>query len=130
MICSFAYDLSADGLAIHTMMGVRPDGAAERLLELGADVVAFNCGTGVDMGRAAGMVGIFREAGARWTMVQPNAGVPELVDGRTVYRQTPEEMAAALPAVLDAGVRIVGCCCGSTPEHIAALRRVVDGWRG
>ena len=126
IICSFAYDVSADGSAIHTMMGVRPDGAAERLVELGVDVVAFNCGTGVDMAKAAGMVEVFRENGAPGTMVQPNAGIPELVDGQTVYRQTPEEMAAALPAVIEAGVRIVGSCCGSTPEHIAALRKVID----
>jgi 5-methyltetrahydrofolate--homocysteine methyltransferase len=130
VICSFAYDVSADGSAVHTMMGVRPAGAAERLLELGVDVVAFNCGTGLDMGMAAEVVRVFQRGGAKWTMAQPNAGVPELVDGRTVYRQTPEQMAAALPAVLDAGVSIVGACCGSTPEHIAALRKVVDARTG
>jgi 5-methyltetrahydrofolate--homocysteine methyltransferase len=51
-----------------------------------------------------------------------------MVNGKVVYRQTPQEMAAAVPEVLEAGATIVGSCCGSTPEHTAAIRRAVDDY--
>jgi len=60
------------------------------------------------------------------TMAQPNAGVPELVDMKAVYRQTPEDMVSELPRLLDAGASIVGGCCGSTPEHIRYFRKLLD----
>jgi 5-methyltetrahydrofolate--homocysteine methyltransferase len=56
-------------------------------------------------------------------MAQPNAGQPVLEDMKVVYRESPEQMAAGLPALLAAGARIVGGCCGSTPEHIRRLRQ-------
>ena len=88
----------------------------------------MNCGTGLPMAAVPEVVSAYREAGAKWTMAQPNAGTPEMVDGRAVYKQSPEEMAAAVPAVLEAGTNIVGACCGSTPAHIAAIRKVVEDW--
>jgi 5-methyltetrahydrofolate--homocysteine methyltransferase len=57
----------------------------------------------------------------------PNAGIPKMVGDKTVYDLTPEAMAAAYPAILEAGARIVGACCGSTPEHIRAIAAVVRG---
>ena len=60
-------------------------------------------------------------------IAQPNAGAPVLEQMRVVYKQTPEEMAAGLEALLAAGARIVGGCCGSTPDHIRALRARLDG---
>jgi 5-methyltetrahydrofolate--homocysteine methyltransferase len=127
VIASFAFDRSPDGRC-HTMMGVSPEAAARRLVELGVDVVAMNCGTGLPMDAAAAVVAALRAAGAELTMVQPNAGMPVLVDGCAVYQQTPGQMAAAVPGVLEAGANLVGACCGSTPEHIAAVRRAVDAW--
>jgi 5-methyltetrahydrofolate--homocysteine methyltransferase len=62
-------------------------------------------------------------------MAQPNAGRPELAGSPVVYRETPEQMAAALPALLAAGAAIVGGCCGSTPAHIRRFRAVLDGAR-
>ena len=59
-------------------------------------------------------------------MAQPNAGQPVLENMKVVYKQTPEDMVAELPALLDAGVRIVGGCCGSTPDHIRLFRKVID----
>jgi 5-methyltetrahydrofolate--homocysteine methyltransferase len=59
-------------------------------------------------------------------MVQPNAGKPRLVNMKVVYDETPEQMVKDLPPLLEAGANIVGVCCGSTPEHIRAFRKVMD----
>ena len=103
---------------------------ARKFVELGADIIAMNCGTGLPMAAVPEVVAAYRSAGAKWTMAQPNAGTPEMIDGKAVYKQSPEEMAAAVPAALDAGVNIIGACCGSTPGHIAAIRKVVDAATG
>jgi len=111
------FDRGPRGLA--TMMGVTPEAAAAELEAAGADIVGSNCGAGieqmVDVARA------MRSATSRPLWMKPNAGLPELVDGETVFRQTPEEMAAHLPALIEAGANIVGGCCGTTPDHIRAL---------
>ena len=96
------------------------------MAERGVDVVGLNCGTGIDMPTAADTVRRYRAACDLPVMVQPNAGQPELVDLRVVYRQPPAEMAAGLEEVLAAGARIVGGCCGSTPEHIRCFRQLLD----
>jgi 5-methyltetrahydrofolate--homocysteine methyltransferase len=129
VIVSFAYDCTADGARCHTMMGVSPEDAARKFVELGADIIAMNCGTGLPMAGVSGVISAYRATGAVLTMAQPNAGTPEMIGGTAVYKQSPEEFAASVPAALEAGVNIVGGCCGSTPEHIAAIRRVVDQWK-
>ncbi len=128
VIVSFAYDRAPDAARCHTMMGVSPEDAARRFIGLGADIIAMNCGTGLPMSAAPEVIAAYRSAGATLTMTQPNAGTPEMIDGEAVYKQTPEEIAAAVPAVLEAGANIIGACCGSTPEHIAAIRKVVEDW--
>jgi len=126
IIASLSFDLSADQTFHVTMMGVLPDRAAAFFQERGAHIAALNCGTGVDMASVAAVVRLYREHCALPTMAQPNAGLPVLRGGRAVYTQTPADMAASVPGVLSAGANIVGSCCGSTPEHTAAIRRVVD----
>ena len=81
------------------------------------DVVALNCGTGMDMATAAGVIEQYRSACSLPTMAQPNAGKPEMIDGVVHYRQTPEEMAEGAGALLAAGVRILG---GLLREHPGA----------
>jgi len=130
VIGSMAFDLMRDGEDVRTMMGVGPEQAAEFMVENGADVIALNCGTGIDMARAADVVRRYRAAVDRPVMAQPNAGQPELVHLKVVYRQTPEEMAAGIEAVLAAGARVVGGCCGSTPAHIRACRETLDRLAG
>jgi len=103
-----------------TMMGTTPEQAARELTSAGADVIGANCGQGI-----AGFVEICRRLyaatnGPVW--IKPNAGLPELVDGRTVYRQTPEQFAAYVPQLVEAGAGFVGGCCGTTPEFIRAVR--------
>jgi 5-methyltetrahydrofolate--homocysteine methyltransferase len=108
------------------MMGVSPEQAAEFMVEHGCDVAALNCGTFIDMPMAARIVERYRAACGLPVMVQPNAGQPVLENMQVLYKETPEEMASGLPALLAAGPRIVGGCCGSTPDHIRRFREVMD----
>jgi 5-methyltetrahydrofolate--homocysteine methyltransferase len=123
-----AYDVTLDGATFRTMMGVDPERAAEFMQQEGADIVALNCGTRMDMERARQAVARYRRVTDLPVMAQPNAGQPRLVDMKVVYDETPAEMVAGVVPLLDAGTRIVGACCGSTPEHIAAFRRAVDAY--
>jgi len=125
IIGSLAYDLSQDKSFYVTMMGVKPEAAAEFAQERGAHVIALNCGTGMDMHGAAMVARQYRESCALPVMVQPNAGLPVLENMKAVYKQLPADMAAAVPEALTAGANIIGSCCGSTPEHTRAIRDVV-----
>jgi 5-methyltetrahydrofolate--homocysteine methyltransferase len=107
-----------------TIMGITVAAAAAGLEEAGANVVGSNCGTGI-----ADMIGIAREFRHHTRLpiiVQPNAGLPKTADGRTVYDETPDVMADKATELLPIGVSIIGGCCGTTPEHIAAFRKMVD----
>ena len=123
VIGSLAFDRMMDEDDVRTMMGVSPERAAELMVERGVDVAGLNCGTGVDMAMAAAVVRRYRAACGLPVMAQPNAGQPVLEDMKVVYREAPEHMAAGLPALLAAGARIVGGCCGSTPDHIRRMRQ-------
>ncbi|HSF15298.1 MAG TPA: homocysteine S-methyltransferase family protein [Vicinamibacteria bacterium] len=127
VIGSMAFDKMQDEDEVRTMMGTSPEQAAAFMAEAGADLVALNCGTGVDMKFAADTARRYRSTCTLPIMVQPNAGLPVLENLQVVYKETPDEMARGLPAVLEAGAGIVGGCCGSTPAHIAKLREVLDG---
>jgi len=94
----------------------------------GAHIVALNCGTGMDMVAAARVARLYRAHSQLPIMVQPNAGLPVLENLKAVYKQLPGDMAAAVPEALEAGVAIVGSCCGSTPEHTRAIRQKVDAF--
>ncbi len=101
-----------------TLTGVTPERAAEQLTLAGADVIGANCGQGIE-----GYIAICRRlksATDRPVWMKPNAGLPELVDGRTVYRTTAEKWAAHIPALVEAGASFVGGCCGTTPDYIRA----------
>ena len=128
IIASLAYDHSADNSFYVTMMGVLPERAAEFVEEKGAHIVALNCGTGMDMKGAAKVIRLYREHCSLPAMAQPNAGLAVFEGGRTVYKQSPDEMASGVPKVLIAGANIVGSCCGSTPNHTRAIRRVVESF--
>ena len=111
---------------LHTMMGVSPAGAAKELLAAGAVAVGANCGVGPEETLEA--IKEMREAAPEaWLVAQPNAGVPSMLGGKTVYSVGAEEMAAAVPGFLAAGVRLIGSCCGSSPEYTRAIARAVRG---
>jgi 5-methyltetrahydrofolate--homocysteine methyltransferase len=124
VLASFTFDPQPSG-DYATMMGVTPERAVEAALEAGAHIVGANCGTG---GRD--MVAVIRRmkaaaAGAVPLLAMPNAGMPVLEGGRTIFRETPEETAAYAVALVEAGVSVIGGCCGTGPEHIRAIRRAI-----
>jgi 5-methyltetrahydrofolate--homocysteine methyltransferase len=108
------------------MMGIDPERAAEFMQEHGADIVALNCGTRMDMERAREAVERYRRATDLPVMAQPNAGQPKLVNMKVIYDETPDQMVTGVEPLLDAGANIIGACCGSTPEHIRAFRQAID----
>lgn len=112
----------ADG---RTFLGVDPAAAAVTLTALGADGVGLNCSVGPRELRPA----VREMLGATHlpVVVQPNAGLPRLADGETVYDVGPEEFARCAQEFLDDGAAILGGCCGTTPAHIRALRTLLDG---
>jgi 5-methyltetrahydrofolate--homocysteine methyltransferase len=126
VIGSMAYDVTLDGATFRTMMGVDPERAAEFMQAHGADIIALNCGTGMDMTRAREAVERYRRVSDRPVMAQPNAGQPKLVNMKVVYDETPAQMVAGVAPLLEAGASIVGACCGSTPDHIRAFRQAMD----
>jgi 5-methyltetrahydrofolate--homocysteine methyltransferase len=126
VIGSMAYDVTLDGSTFRTMMGVDPEAAAEFMQRHGADIVALNCGTNMDMERACQAVERYSRATDLPIMAQPNAGQPKLVNMQVVYDETPEQMVVGVAPLLDAGASIIGACCGSTPDHIRAFRQAID----
>jgi len=100
-----------------TMMGVTPAQAAQELSEAGADIVGSNCGGGME--QIIDVITQMRPATNLPLWAKPNAGLPELIAGQTVFRETPEQMASHFGELVDAGASIIGGCCGTTPEHVA-----------
>jgi len=127
VIVTLTFNKTSKG-EFRTMMGVSPQQAVQQLTQAGADIVGSNCGTGIEV-----MVEIARQirnCTDKFIMIQPNAGLPVLEDGKTVFKDTPEMMARYVPALVDSGVSIIGGCCGTTPAHIAALREKIDNLLG
>jgi 5-methyltetrahydrofolate--homocysteine methyltransferase len=106
-----------------TMMGVTPEQAAEELAAAGADVVGANCGNGI-----AGYLSVCERLHAATDLpvwIKPNAGLPEMVDGKVTYRTTAEEFASHVPDLVAAGASYLGGCCGTDPEFIKAAARAL-----
>jgi 5-methyltetrahydrofolate--homocysteine methyltransferase len=110
------------------MMGVTPERAVEALAKAGADTVGANCGAGII--DVIEICRIMRSHTSLPLWMKPNAGLPELIGGNTVYHESPADMASHIPALLQAGANIVGGCCGTTPDHIRKIRDAVNGYKG
>lgn len=108
-----------------TMTGATPAEAAEALTAAGADVVGANCGSGIE--DYVSICGRLAAATPRPLWIKPNAGLPELERGEVVYRTTPDAFAAHLDALVEAGARFIGGCCGSDPRFIEALQNKLGG---
>ncbi|MCI5516632.1 5-methyltetrahydrofolate--homocysteine methyltransferase [Roseburia sp. MUC/MUC-530-WT-4D] len=108
-----------------TLFGTTPEVAVVVLQSLGADVIGVNCSTGP--AEMAPLVAKMAEYATIPILAKPNNGFPELIDGKTIYRTTPEEFAQAGVSLVEAGAAIVGGCCGTTPAHIRALAKQVKG---
>ena len=127
---SFAFDRVAGDF--RTMMGVDIKSAATKMVSLGVDAVGFNCGTVsldeyVELARKFVSEIMVLKKSRVVIFAEPNAGKPELVDGRTVYKVSPEDFAAAAEKIYSAGVKIIGGCCGTGPEHIKAMAKKLRG---
>ncbi|MHC4518062.1 MAG: homocysteine S-methyltransferase family protein [Planctomycetota bacterium] len=108
-----------------TMMGNTTEQCAKQLTEAGADAVGANCGD-LDPKQMAEVVTLFKAATDLPIVAQPNAGRPKLVDDKTVFDMEPAAFAEGVAACIEAGARIVGGCCGTGPEHIRAVRQVIE----
>ncbi len=108
-----------------TLYGTTPEVATVVLQSLGADVIGINCSTGPE--EMLEPVRKMAEYATIPILAKPNAGLPELENGRTVYKTTPEEFARVGKELVEAGAAILGGCCGTTPEHIRALADAVRG---
>lgn len=124
VICTFEFAAGANGF--RTMMGVSPARAAEAAVEAGADIVGANCGNGI-----ANMIEITREMRAATPntpiLIHANAGMPVYEDGKTVFKETPSDMAGRVKELVSAGANIIGGCCGTTPDHISAMAKAAKG---
>jgi|WetSurSiteA1Bulk_404760.scaffolds.fasta_scaffold01869_9 5-methyltetrahydrofolate--homocysteine methyltransferase len=123
VVVSFSYDRGA-----RTMMGVRPADVIKHYSEKGADLVGANCGTSLESMEQ--VLREYREAQPEMPIwIKPNAGLPRLVEGVSVYDVTPEMMSKAAVKFAGMGARVLGGCCGNTPEHVAAIAQSVKQTR-
>jgi 5-methyltetrahydrofolate--homocysteine methyltransferase len=119
--CTFTFSKTQTG-EYRTMMGTGVEEYLSMVKGAGVEIVGANCGNGT-----AGMIEIVREIRALDpdipVLVHANAGLPEYRDGKTVFPETPDEMAAQIRELVETGADIVGGCCGTTPEHIRRIRQ-------
>jgi 5-methyltetrahydrofolate--homocysteine methyltransferase len=122
-ICTFTFEKTVND-EFRTMMGVSPTEMAAAIMDAGADIIGTNCGNGMQR-----MVPIVKELRAaapeQPILVHANAGMPVNRDGKDVFPDTPGTMADLTQELVSAGASIIGGCCGTSPEHIAAIARVV-----
>lgn len=110
---------------MRTVLGTPPESFAIMAASVGADCVGANCSLGIE-----GILTAITAMGRVTTLpfiAQPNAGLPYLKDGATIFPASPEDMAAYAPRLAEAGVRVLGGCCGTTPDHIKAMGAAFRG---
>jgi 5-methyltetrahydrofolate--homocysteine methyltransferase len=129
---SLAYGRNACGY-LCTCVGQYPENKppefyAERARDWHLDALGVNCGREIGPDEVVEIVRRYRRVTDLPLFVRPNAGTPRRGENGWVYPLTPRQLAERMPELLDAGVTMVGGCCGTTAEHIAALRPVIDDW--
>ena len=110
-----------------TMMGITPEKAAQGLSEAGADIVGTNCGNGMD--NMLEITQRMRQSTNKPLLVHSNAGIPGMEKGEIIYPESPEFMAERFMKLKDVGANIIGGCCGTSPDHIKALRKALNKMR-
>jgi methionine synthase I (cobalamin-dependent) len=129
VLASMAFDKKGDDF--RTMMGVTVQTAVTLLISAGADAVGFNCGSATlpDYIELARRYVQTARAVSKDVLLfaEPNAGKPDVFDGKVKYKVTPDEFADAAQKIYDAGVKIIGGCCGTSPDHIKALSKKLHG---
>lgn len=122
VVVSMTFDSGPD--KTNTVMGVSPADLATAAAEAGADAVGANCGTGPE--NYVAVAALLRAATDMPVWIKPNAGLPVVRGGETVYPMGPAEFAGFAPKLAEAGASFIGGCCGTTPAHVRALRAAVD----
>jgi len=122
VIAGMSFDPVRDGFRTNT--GLTAADAAKTMAEAGADAIGANCGS-VSPEQVARIVAIFRQNCDKPIMAEPNAGLPEMKGDRAVYRLGPEAFADAGLQIYRNGARLIGGCCGTSPEHIRCLRQAL-----
>lgn len=124
IICTFTFEKTLQG-EYRTMMGVSPTDMASAMLAAGADIIGTNCGNGSE--RMTTIVSELRAASPDAPiLVHANAGMPSNINGVDVFPETPEDMASHVEHLIQAGAGIIGGCCGTTPDHIKAIRQIIN----
>lgn len=125
VLCTFTFDKTKDGFK--TLMGITPQQMTESLIMCGADVVGANCGSGFE--DMIEIVSKIRLVSSRIPiLIQANAGLPIIENGNLIYSETPEKIKEIIPKIIEAGVNIIGGCCGTTPGHIKVISDIVKGY--
>jgi 5-methyltetrahydrofolate--homocysteine methyltransferase len=123
-ICTFTFDKISEG-EYRTMMGFSPTDAVKAAIEAGAHIVGANCGNGI-----VRMIDIVKEIRTVDknipVLVHANAGLPQLIDGKDVFPDSPEIMAKHVKNIVAAGANIIGGCCGTSPAHIKAMKEAAS----
>jgi 5-methyltetrahydrofolate--homocysteine methyltransferase len=127
LLVSMSFDKAGD--SFKTMMGVGVEAAVSRIVPLNVDAIGFNCGT-LSLDQYVAMSEEFVAAARAISddvaiSAEPNAGKPELIDGKAVYKVSPKDFAAAAEKIHSAGVVIIGGCCGTGPAHIEAMAKKI-----
>lgn len=123
LIANMTFTPEASG-RYRSMMGEGPDAVVALADEFGCPVVGTNCGQGIQT--MAPLVAELAKQTDLPVIVQPNAGLPKLVEGQTVYKEDPAVFRRYVPDLYEAGARIIGGCDGTTAEHVAVIRRFAD----
>ena len=123
VFCTMTFDKTVDN-EFKSMMGVSPTDMVNQIIDAGAELIGANCGNGIK-----DMVSIVEEIRSSNqsipVLIHANAGMPEYRDGKTVFPESPEEMADVAGKLISAGANIIGGCCGTTPAHITKIAEVV-----
>jgi methionine synthase I (cobalamin-dependent) len=127
VLLSFSFRKDGSGKVL-SASGHPPEWFAQRARAYGADALGVNCGRDIGMEDMAEIVRRYGDATDLPLFARPNAGTPRRRGRAWVYPHTPQDMAAGLVSLLDAGARMVGGCCGTTPAHVRAFRAIVDAW--
>jgi len=126
VVASMTYNRTPHGY--RTMMGNSPDVCVKKAEHAGAAVIGANCGSGIE--DYVPLAPVLRSLTSLPLWVKANAGIPHIVGGKVTYPLSPEQYASFVPAILDAGVTMIGGCCGTSPSFVREMGEVIAGVRG
>ena len=124
VICTMTFEKSGEK-EYHTMMGISPEQMVDEMIASGADIIGANCGNGAK--NMIDITQIIRSVNKNIpVLIHANAGAPLYHNGKTIFPETPDQMAEFVQLLIEAGANIIGGCCGTTPEHIRKIAEIVQ----